>query len=123
MMAHVLKTLAVTAGLLIAGAAFAQTADPATPPPPAPPAAGPVAPVAAEWRTVAAEDLLVVDTTKGRVFVELAPRIAPLHVERIRLLAHAGFYDNLVCTASSTASWPRPATRSAPATARAPIPT
>jgi len=96
MMAHVLKTLAVTAGLLIAGAAFAQTADPATPPPPAPPAAGPVAPVAAEWRTVAAEDLLVVDTTKGRVFVELAPRIAPLHVERIRLLAHAGFYDNLV---------------------------
>jgi peptidylprolyl isomerase len=29
------------------------------------------------------------------VLVELAPEIAPLHVERIRLLAGAGFYDNL----------------------------
>ncbi|RZJ01109.1 MAG: peptidylprolyl isomerase, partial [Brevundimonas sp.] len=51
--------------------------------------------VAPEWRMVAPENLLVIDTTKGRILVELAPEVAPLHVERIRLLAHNGFFDNL----------------------------
>jgi len=51
--------------------------------------------VAPEWRSVAAENLLVIDTTKGRVLVELMPQVAPLHVERIRLLSRNGFYDNL----------------------------
>ena len=88
-------TLAAIAVLSMPRIGWAQTAEPAPPPPPAPPAAE-VPPVAAEWRTVAAEDLLVIDTTKGRVMVELAPVIAPLHVERIRLLAKTGFYDNLV---------------------------
>ena len=32
---------------------------------------------------------------KGRILVELAPEIAPAHVERIKLLASRGFYDNL----------------------------
>lgn len=53
------------------------------------------APTAAEWRTVAPENLLVIDTSKGRVLVELEPRMAPNHVARIRELADRGFYDGL----------------------------
>ena len=48
-----------------------------------------------EWRTVAPENLLVIDTSKGRIVVELDPRVAPRHVERIRTLADRGFYDGL----------------------------
>lgn len=51
--------------------------------------------VPADWRTVAPENLLVIDTTKGRVLVELEPRAAPSHVERIRVLTNQGFYDGL----------------------------
>lgn len=50
---------------------------------------------ASEWRTIAPENLLVIDTAKGRILVELEPRIAPLSVERIRTLADRGFYDGL----------------------------
>ena len=87
----------IAAVLLSAGAASAQEAE-TPPPPPATAAAPPVSattPAAPEWRPVAADNLLVIDTTKGRVLVELAPIAAPLHVERIRLLARRGFYDNL----------------------------
>ena len=94
-MAHGLTRLAVIAAMTMPGIGLAQTAAPVAPPPPVPPAAE-VAPVAADWRTVAPEDLLIIDTTKGRVMVELAPAIAPLHVERIRLLAKNGFFDNLL---------------------------
>ena len=55
----------------------------------------PPAPPAAEWRTPDASDLLVIDTTGGRILVEMAPEIAPAHVERIKLLAGRGFYDGL----------------------------
>lgn len=47
-------------------------------------------------RPVAAENLLVIDTNRGRILIEMAPQIAPLHVERIRRLAGEGFYDNVV---------------------------
>jgi cyclophilin family peptidyl-prolyl cis-trans isomerase len=50
---------------------------------------------AAEWRTIASENLLVIDTAKGRILVELEPRMAPLAIERIRTLADRGFYDGL----------------------------
>lgn len=50
---------------------------------------------AGDWRTVAPENLLVIDTNKGRVLVELSPLAAPNHVERIRTLANQGFYDGL----------------------------
>ena len=53
-------------------------------------------PVAAtDWRTVAPENLWVIDTTKGRILVELAPRAAPNHVARIIALTERGFYDGL----------------------------
>lgn len=52
-------------------------------------------PLASEWRAVAPENLLVIDTSKGRILVELEPRAAPRHAERIRILADQGFYDGL----------------------------
>ncbi|HEY1223715.1 MAG TPA: peptidylprolyl isomerase [Brevundimonas sp.] len=71
---------AAFAASLTAGGAMAQTAPAQTAP---------------EWRTVAPENLLVIDTAKGRIIVELDPAIAPRHVERIRTLADSGFYDGL----------------------------
>ncbi|HEX8661770.1 MAG TPA: peptidylprolyl isomerase [Brevundimonas sp.] len=50
---------------------------------------------AAEWRAIAPENLLVIDTAKGRIVVELDPVVAPLSVARIRTLADQGFYDGL----------------------------
>lgn len=47
------------------------------------------------WRTVDPANLLVVDTPHGRVLVELEPRMAPNHVQRIRTLADRGFYDGV----------------------------
>ncbi|WP_428150010.1 peptidylprolyl isomerase [Brevundimonas sp.] len=52
-------------------------------------------PAASDWRTIAPENLLVIDTSKGRILVELEPRAAPHHVERITTLANQGFYDGL----------------------------
>lgn len=49
----------------------------------------------ADWRTPDPQDVLVIDTSKGRVVVEMAPRLAPAHVDRIRTLARGGFYDGL----------------------------
>lgn len=49
----------------------------------------------ADWRTVAPENLLVIDTVHGRILVELEPRMAPQAVNRIRTLADQGFYDGL----------------------------
>ena len=47
------------------------------------------------WIPVAPENLWVLDTSKGRVLVVLAPEAAPRHVERIRTLTERGFYDGL----------------------------
>lgn len=49
----------------------------------------------ADWRVAAPDNLLVIDTSKGRILVEMTPEAAPGHVDRIRLLAKAGFYDGL----------------------------
>jgi cyclophilin family peptidyl-prolyl cis-trans isomerase len=47
------------------------------------------------WRTIDPANLLVIDTVHGRILVELEPRMAPNHVERIRTLADRGFYDGV----------------------------
>jgi peptidylprolyl isomerase len=52
-------------------------------------------PTAAEWRTPDPENVLVFDTSKGRVVVEMSPAVAPAHVERFRQLARGGFYNGL----------------------------
>lgn len=64
---------------------------PATPPP----AAAPAEPAAADWRTPDAENVLVIDTNKGRIVVEMIPEAAPAHVARVRELAREKFYDGL----------------------------
>jgi peptidylprolyl isomerase len=56
--------------------------------------AAPTAPPAeADWRTPDPQNVLVIDTSKGRVFVELAPQVAPATAARLRDLTRAGFYD------------------------------
>jgi peptidylprolyl isomerase len=47
------------------------------------------------WRTVAAENLMVIETTQGTVGVELYPEIAPLHVTQMKTLTRDGFYDDV----------------------------
>ena len=42
------------------------------------------------------ENTLIMETTKGRVVIELRPDLAPGHVERIKTLAREGFYDGVV---------------------------
>lgn len=39
------------------------------------------------------ENTLILDTTKGEVTIQLRPDLAPNHVERIKTLVRAGFYD------------------------------
>jgi cyclophilin family peptidyl-prolyl cis-trans isomerase len=41
------------------------------------------------------ENTLILETTRGRVVIELRPDLAPSHVERIKTLARQGFYDGI----------------------------
>jgi cyclophilin family peptidyl-prolyl cis-trans isomerase len=42
------------------------------------------------------ENTLIMETTKGKVVIQLRPDLAPKHVERIKQLAREGFYDGIV---------------------------
>ncbi|MFT5511001.1 MAG: cyclophilin family peptidyl-prolyl cis-trans isomerase [Hyphomicrobiaceae bacterium] len=42
------------------------------------------------------ENTLTLETTKGRIVIELLPELAPQHVERIKMLAREKFYDGIV---------------------------
>ena len=80
-------SIAALAALTLSSAACAA-------PPPAPVAQGPVAPpTAGDWRVPDPENVMVIDTTKGRILVELTPEVAPKHVERVKGLVRKGFYD------------------------------
>jgi peptidylprolyl isomerase len=86
--------LAACAVSLLAEPALAQRRprEPAKPPAPAA-AAEPAKPAARDWRTPDPQNVLVIDTTKGRVLVEIVPQLAPQHAERVRTLARQGTYD------------------------------
>ena len=73
--------LAMTAAALalVATTATAQTASPA----------------GSDWRTPDPNNVIVVETNKGRIIAELDPVAAPNHVERVRGLVKSGFYDGL----------------------------
>lgn len=50
---------------------------------------------AQDWRPLDPENTLVIDTSKGRMVVEMRPELAPKAVERIKLLARERVYDGL----------------------------
>ena len=45
------------------------------------------------WRDVDPDNLVLIDTKYGETAVELSPQFAPKHVERVRALIRAHFYD------------------------------
>jgi peptidylprolyl isomerase len=53
------------------------------------------APTAADWRTPKADDVLVIDTNKGRILVEMTPETAPLYATRMRELTREGLFNGL----------------------------
>ena len=72
-------SIAVLAGLMAVTAAYAAPKVPA--------------PKAADWRTPPAENVVVIDTNKGRIVLELIPEVAPGHVARFQELTREGVYD------------------------------
>jgi peptidylprolyl isomerase len=80
LVASALATLPLLAAFAAAPAAQAASAPPAAPGP-------------ADWRTPDPNDVLVIDTNKGRIFLELVPEVAPQFAARVRELAHERFYD------------------------------
>lgn len=77
-------------GLLLA-ATHALCADP---PPAAPTMASVLADAAADdWRRPDPASTLYLELASGRVVIELAPEFAPRHVDNIRKLVRAGFFD------------------------------
>jgi peptidylprolyl isomerase len=76
--------------LVLAEAAAPPAAPAAAPPAPAPTPAGPPVP---DWKPLDPANTIVMDTTKGRVIIELRPDIAPLAAARIKVLARQGYYD------------------------------
>jgi len=64
----------------------------AAPRPPPPPAAPPP-PTEADWRTPDPQNVLVIDTNRGRIIVELSPIATPNHAARVRELTRAGLYN------------------------------
>ena len=53
----------------------------------------PATPSASDFRSPDPQDVLVIDTNRGRILVELVPLAAPAHVVRVRDLARQGFYN------------------------------
>lgn len=47
------------------------------------------------WRVLDPENTLVIDSTKGRLIIEMRPEMAPKSVERVKMLAREKIYDGL----------------------------
>jgi peptidylprolyl isomerase len=50
---------------------------------------------AEDWRSPDPENTLYLQLSRGRVVIELAPRVAPVHVANIKALARARYFDGL----------------------------
>jgi len=51
---------------------------------------------APDWRALDPDNTLVIETTKGRIVVEMVPALAPQAVERVKRLAREKVYDGLL---------------------------
>jgi peptidylprolyl isomerase len=71
--------------------AFAATAAGAQGPSISPPA--PASETQPVWRVLDPASTLLIETTKGRIVVEMTPALAPLTVARIKALTRQGYYD------------------------------
>ncbi len=78
--------------VLLLGAGAPTGAIPTAPPPPATLAEIEATAPETAWRPVAPDDLLLIDTPKGTLTIELAPGFAPEHVAAIRALVRAGAF-------------------------------
>lgn len=79
--------------LITAVAIVAQAAAPAAPTPPSPTQIANAAP-AGDWRAIDPNELLVMTLADNRqVVIQLAPRFSPRHVDAIRKLAAAGWWN------------------------------
>lgn len=47
------------------------------------------------WRVLDPENTLVIDTSKGRLMIEMRPEMAPKSVERVKMLAREKIYNGL----------------------------
>ncbi len=47
------------------------------------------------WRALDPENTLVIDTTKGRLIIEMRPDMAPKSIDRVKMLAREKVYDGL----------------------------
>lgn len=78
--------LAATAAMLIGAAPPKKLPTPNDIVAAAPPSA---------WKTIPADDLMVLDLTNGgRIVIQLAPAFAPVHVNNIKLLALGGYWND-----------------------------
>lgn len=48
------------------------------------------------WRKAEPENLIVMDTSKGRIIIEMLPEVAPGHAEQFRTIASEGKWDGTV---------------------------
>lgn len=46
-----------------------------------------------DWRAVDPENLIIMETSKGQVVIELLPVVAPAHIEQFKAYTRAGLYD------------------------------
>ena len=85
---------AAVLAVALAGSAAAQAPSPEVRPDlPAALPAQPAAANPADWRPLNSANTLVIDTTKGRIIVEMHPELAPNHVARIKTLTRQGYYN------------------------------
>jgi peptidylprolyl isomerase len=75
-----------------------------------------------DWRPIAQDRLLYLQTARGQVLIEVAPDFAPNHIDNVRRLIAAGFFDHVAIVRAQdnfVVQWgvpekdPKPATGSA----------
>lgn len=93
-----MRTLLLSAALTVPLAGFSMPlwAQDDAPPARETPSDVIAAATAQDWRSIEPENLLVMTLGDGaQVYIELAPDFAPVHVENIRRLARAHWYDGI----------------------------